>query len=75
VNEPFNPISAAIWALAVGLGMKMFVQQREGEPVSQAQTATFAAAGLAAIAYDRHYDGMWPFESESASGRIQYNPG
>jgi len=78
MNTKLDPTSAAIGATALLLGLGLAYKKSQGEEPSQEHLLAFTGATLGLIAYDRWYDGMWPFENAEAPGRVHYaqlNPG
>jgi hypothetical protein len=72
MTNKIDPTSAAIGATALLLGLGLALKKQKGEEPTDAHVMAFSGSVLGLIAYDRWYDGMWPFTDENAPGRVHY---
>jgi hypothetical protein len=81
MSDKIDPVSGVLGLTAALLGFNLLRKNVKGEELSREHLGAFAAATLSLVAYDRWYDGMWPFLNEDAPGRVHYgavtrrNPG
>ncbi len=74
-NKPgIDSTSLGLFLVAGGLGLRAYTKRREWQSEAEmlSDYLPFAGAVLVWIAYDRWYDGVWPFEREDAPGRDRY---
>ena len=76
VSNTINRTSGSLALASTALGLTLFYKQRIlKEHPSEAHMLAFAGSVLALVAYDRWYDGMWPFDSREQAQIAQRNPG
>ena len=65
-SADLNQTSAAIAGTAVGLGIARVLAPK---PVAPTQDLALAVSIVSLVAYDRWYDGLWPFAQGTPSER------
>jgi hypothetical protein len=74
MSKKIDPTSGAIAAVSAVLGLGLFIKRAKGEEPTDAHLLALSGSLLGLVAYDRWYDGMWPFEDKARLTAARTNP-